>query len=87
MVAVVAVGSAGHFIAAAAALAIATAAAVIQLAGSAAVAVVVIAGAIAIAAMPGVAVMLLSHIEPLVLLPLLLLGPSPLTLLGLLARF
>jgi len=87
VVAVVAVGSAGHFVAAAAALAIATAAAVIQLARSAAVAVVVIAGAIAIATMPGVAVTLLSHIEPLVLLPLLPLGPSPPTLSGLLARF
>ena len=45
-----AVGGAGHFVAAAAALAIATAAAIIQLAGSTAVAVVVIAGAITIAA-------------------------------------
>ena len=87
VVVVVAVGSAGHFVAAAAALAIATAVAIIQLARSAAIAVMVIAGAIAITAMPGVAVMLLSHIEPLVLLPLLPLGPSPLTLLGLLARF
>jgi len=84
VVAVMAVGGAGHFVTAAAALAIATVAAVIQLAGSAAVAVMVIAGAIAIAAMPGVAVTLLSHIEPLVLLPL---GPSPLTLSGLLTRF
>jgi len=82
VVAVVAVGGAGHFVAAAAALAIATAAAVIQLAGSAAVTVVVIAGAIAIATMPGIAVTLLSHIEPLVLLLLCL---SPLTLSGLLA--
>ena len=65
------VGGAGHIVAAAAAaLAIATAAAVVQPAGSAAVTVVAVAGAIAITAMPGVAVMLLSYIEPLVLLPL-----------------
>jgi len=65
------VGGAGHIIAAAAAaLTITTAAAIIQPAGSTAIAVVAIAGAIAITAMPGVAVTLVSHIEPLVLLPL-----------------